>query len=356
MLWKTHLRISNEALRRLNINLSKEIHTKFREGNLVPDQWKDYPHHYGKTNAIEQNLLKARQCFLQDNHKDAFFYLGVTLHYIQDAYTSVISYNSPNNQEWHHNYEQSIEDSDFVCSIENTIHYCFHDNIHQLNNYSHIACELSKEVQGKQDTLRLATLVGKVQSQQTGNPKVDLNLALMACTKVVKSVAGPKNNSMLDSTIWKFFNEHQNLLQESEKQCSNDIINCAMQIENLKSKKGLTHGLLTKLKNVILEFRIRIKSYQLNHKYTDYSRQRHLLKVNLIYQNGISTIVNPHVGWYNYLVPKLNFQAVRKELVPINQINENREIVNRLVSSGKISSFRIGNQKIVLRKDLTKLV
>ena len=109
MLWKTHIRISNEVLRRLEITLSNDVYERFKEGVIAPDRWKDYPHHYGKSDEIARNLLSARQFYLQDNLQDAFYYLGVALHYIQDSYTSVISYDSPNNQMWHQNYEQALK-------------------------------------------------------------------------------------------------------------------------------------------------------------------------------------------------------------------------------------------------------
>jgi hypothetical protein len=167
-------------LRRLNVNLSSDVYSRFKEGVLAPDQWQDFPHHYGKSDAIQTNLQYARQSYLQNDFQNAFYYLGVALHYIQDAYTSVISYNSPNNQEWHHNYEQSIEDSDFVFNVENTIQYFFQNNDFQLSRYSNIANQLSQNIEGKYNTIRAATLVGVTQSQQTGKPKVDLNLALKA--------------------------------------------------------------------------------------------------------------------------------------------------------------------------------
>ena len=145
MLWKTHIRISNEVLRRLKITLSDDVYARFKEGVLAPDQWKDYPHHHSKSDAIARNLLYARQLYLQNNLQDAFYYLGLALHYIQDSYTSVISYNSPNNQIWHHNYEQSIEDSDFVYDLEKTIQYFFANDHSQLNKYFEIQTSLSRK-------------------------------------------------------------------------------------------------------------------------------------------------------------------------------------------------------------------
>lgn len=149
MLWKTHISISNQVLRTIGINLSDEVYSKYKAGIIAPDQWQDFPHHYGKSNDITKYLLYARQSYLQDNLEDTFYYLGVAMHYIQDSYTSVISYRSQSNQIWHHNYEQSIEDSPFVEDLQKTIQYYFRDDYSQLNKYSKIALTLSGKIEGK---------------------------------------------------------------------------------------------------------------------------------------------------------------------------------------------------------------
>ena len=308
MLWKTHIRISNEVLRRLNVNLSSDLYSRFKEGVLAPDVWKDYPHHYGKTGAIQTNLQYARQSFLQDNHMDAFYYLGVALHYIQDAYTSVISYKGPKNREWHHNYEQGIEDADFLYGIYSKLQYFFQNNNYQFNKFSSILSQLSNKVEGKYETLRIATLVGDTPSQQTGKPRVDLNLALKACIVITESVLSPKNYSRLDLAIKSSLMEHQHLLDKVEMENSSQIIDSANQLSNLKAKKITKPGFVVKVKNWILTVRVKVKDLQLNRKYNRYVQKKHLNKVNSLFENDISGLLNPYVGWYNYFVPKLDLK------------------------------------------------
>jgi len=52
MLWKTHVRISFEVLRRLGISLTDEVAQSFKNGIVAPDQWKDFPHHHGKSEIL----------------------------------------------------------------------------------------------------------------------------------------------------------------------------------------------------------------------------------------------------------------------------------------------------------------
>jgi len=165
---------------------------------------------------------------------DAFYYLGVALHYIQDAYTTVISYNSRNNQAWHRNYEQGIENSDFVNNIESAIQYFFQNDNYQLYKFSNIASQLSRKVEGKYETLRIATIVGAYQSQQTGKPKVDLNLALKACIVITESVISPKNNIQLYLALKQSLTYHETQLHNVELAVSKQIIEVARQIESLE--------------------------------------------------------------------------------------------------------------------------
>ena len=98
--------------------------------------------------------MNARSFFLQDNLPSAYFNFGVALHYIQDSYTSFASF-YPNHQSW----EQQIEASCLVPDIEELIQKSV-KNEFQRNKCSWLVQELSREVQGRDNTLRIATLNG----------------------------------------------------------------------------------------------------------------------------------------------------------------------------------------------------
>ena len=143
MLWKTHLKISFEVLNRLGLSLSPEVTMHFKDGIIAPDQWKDYPHHYGKSEEIKRYLLKARRYFLKDDFVNAFFQLGVALHYIQDSYTSVVSYYSSNNEVWHKKWEEDIANSSFTYDLEKTINYSLNRKRNERNRCLTLAKILS---------------------------------------------------------------------------------------------------------------------------------------------------------------------------------------------------------------------
>ena len=49
MLWTTHRELVKRFSEELGIFLSPEVYRSFMDGIIAPDQWQDYPHHYGKS-------------------------------------------------------------------------------------------------------------------------------------------------------------------------------------------------------------------------------------------------------------------------------------------------------------------
>jgi len=196
MLWKTHLRISFEVLRRLEISLSPEVSQRFKDGIIAPDKWKDFPHHHGKSEQIKRYLIKSRGYFLQNDFPNAFFNLGVALHYIQDSHTSFASF-YPKHQSW----EESIEYAHFTHDLKKTINYSLRDKSWERERCLKLADSLSKDAQGRDNTLYLATLSGHEASKSFAKPIVDLNLALRASYIVTESVLSSKNCPALENKL-----------------------------------------------------------------------------------------------------------------------------------------------------------
>ena len=360
MLWKTHIRISFEALRRIGVSPSSQESSRFKDGVLAPDQWKDYPHHHGKSESIRKNLLHARQCFLQDNLLDAYYYLGVALHYIQDSYTSVISYDSPNNQLWHQNYEQSIEDSQFVNNVENTIQYFFRNDYPQLNKYSALARNLSRKIEGKTDTLRAATLVGEYASVKTGKPRIDLNMALKASFVVSKSVLSSKDCPKLVTELNQVLEEYEGQLQRTEIALANRIIELVRKRDSLRGKIVTASGVKSKLKNGFLKIGVAIRNLQIYFKSNQYYSQGHLKKVVNSYGKATSETISPYVGWYNFVVPELRFSIVEPELLPIQDVAEKLVVpvdeLENLIEEANCPSYKVRDRELLKRSELNRIL
>ncbi len=355
MFWKTHVRITFEVMRRLGIPLSSNEASHLREGVIVPDKWRDYPHHYGKSDVIRQNLLTSRMYFLKDDFLNAYFYLGVALHYIQDSYTSMASFYPR-----HHNWEESIENCGLVSNLGDTINYWLRNDYSQRDRCLGLANALSSEVYGKDNTLNVATLTGFEPMKSFAEPIIDLNLGFRASYAVSKSVLSSKNSSQLDLTLKQALNHYEYLLHDAELAISAKMIEMSKQVENLKSKKIIKSGIVPKLKNWLLSFRVELKNFQLNSKYNGYLQKKHLLKVSKKYKEATDEIIGPNVGWFIFSRPELNFSIVKNQLIPLkdvaNYFMSNEETIRKSFKKINSSVYQIGNRELVDRKEANKII
>jgi len=310
MQWKTHLRISFEVLRRLGISLTSEVSQRFRDGIVAPDQWRDYPHHHGKSEQIKQYLTNSRGYFLQDDFPNAFYNLGIALHYIQDSHTSFASF-YPRHQSW----EESIEHAYFTPDLQKTINNSLRNKGWERKRCLRLAEALSTNTQGKDNTLYLATLSGHAVSKSFAKPIVDLNLALRASFVVTKSVLSSKNSLALENKLRVELSNYEELMKTAEIELTNKIIRLVNEREELEKRKGLPSGLVSKIKNWILGIRIKLKDFAINSNYKSYTKQKHLEKVIKKYLKETNRTIVPYRGWYNFKIPKLNPSVVNKELL-----------------------------------------
>jgi hypothetical protein len=355
MLWKTHIRISFEVLNRLGISLSPEETENFKKGIIAPDKWKDYPHHHGKSENIKQHMMKSRGFFLKDDLPLAFFHLGVALHYIQDSYTSFASF-YPKHQSW----EESIECANFTYDLIKTINYSLRDKEWERNRCLGLAGALSKKAQGRDNTLYLATLSGHEASKSFAKPIVDLNLALRASYVVTESVLSSKKSLALENKLKDDLSNYEVLIRTAEVELTDKIIRLANEREALKVRKVPPSGIISKIKNWILGIRIRLKDSAVNSNYKSYTQRTHLEKVATEYVNAAKKTVAPYIGWYNFQIPKLNPNAVRNELLTVQEIaevlGENENALKESLNRVKIWSYCVGNTNLVKRAELDRFL
>jgi hypothetical protein len=178
-------------MNRLGVRLTNEEFSKLMEGNVAPDKYfkDDYPHHYGKSAKIGQYLLMARSSFLRDDSPNAYYHLGVALHYIQDSFTT-----GPNfEKEFHDKWEGWIENSDFVSNIDETIKKTVRNESEQ-NRCSRVAQELQKEVRGRDNTLRIANINGHMKNYESmASPEVDLKIIRTLISNLLTSIWHMRN-------------------------------------------------------------------------------------------------------------------------------------------------------------------
>jgi hypothetical protein len=357
MLWRTHIRITLEIFSKLGIPLSEEEKERLKEGVIAPDKWglADLPHHYAKERQIREYLLLSRKYFLRDDFLGAYYYLGVALHYIQDSYVSMASF-YPN----HHSWEESIDRCTYVSNLEETIRYWLRNNSFEKDRCLGLSSSLSVEVQGRDNTLHIATLSGHEPLTSFAKPIIDYNLGFRASYLVAKSVLSPRGSPELNLALRQSLAYYKSLMLDAELSFSQQIIQMANDIKRLKGKRTNNSAFVGKLKNFFLSLRVKVKELQLNSKYNAYVQNRHLLKVEPQYRNVIAGIVDPHMGWHNFNISKLDLGTVKKELIPIQEASRyfgvDEQAIARLVNNGIISSYIMQNQGIVIREEIKQVL
>lgn len=101
MLGETHRRIAKEIAKELR--LGEREASLLETGSTAPDNWADFPHHHGKEKEILDNILEARNLFLE-NDDECYHKLGIALHYLQDRWTL-----RPRLSDKHTEYEREID-------------------------------------------------------------------------------------------------------------------------------------------------------------------------------------------------------------------------------------------------------
>jgi hypothetical protein len=354
MLWKTHIRIAYEILSRLGIPKSGVEATKLREGEVAPDEWGDYPHHYGKSSSIRKYIMRARKFFLSGNLSDAYFCLGVALHYIQDSYTSLTS-----RSEHHQHWEQQIEQSYFTDNLEDLVARAFCNRKDRIKEYMEIIGFLSMEIEGKNNTLRLATLREGAQWEIWGVPDVDFNFAFRASFLIAKSVLGSKTCRELQTQLNRVLAEHEAMLRETEAVVADKILELIRKRDELeKHDTQAPEGIFATLREYFSDVLGRIYNWRAASKIGQYEQQKHLKKIAREYQNIVQKIIAPHVDWFNITVPKIDINVVEKELLSPQEALRNFRIGDTifkyLVEKGKIACYRVRNKEIIKKSELEK--
>jgi len=354
MLWQTHIRIANEVFRRLDIPRSSAEAERLREGILSPDKWGDYPHHYGKSKVIVKYILEARRHFLINDLSNAYFCLGVALHYVQDSYTSLSS-RSMKHQAW----EQQIEESYFVDYIQSTIQWSFQKRRYLVEPYSRLAQILSEEVRGKQDTLRMATLLGNEPPSEWGKPIVDLNMALRASLQITKSVLSHRKNADLEQDLSRTLAEYEDLLKKTETVFADKLVE-SIKKRDISKKRKKPSGILGKIRNLFLDIAIKVRDFQISSKIQKYDKQQHLGQVVREYDKSTRRIGAPHIGWYVFNIPKINVNVVEKELLSIHETTEcfnlGEGTIRDLIEQGKLSCYSSKDRDLLRRSDLKRIL
>lgn len=355
MKWATHIRITNEVMGRLGMHLSNEEYNQLKEGVIFPDKSRQFPHHnphhYGKDAEISNFLLTSRSQFLQGDLYSAYFNLGIALHYIQDSFTSYPSF-LPKHDEW----EQWIENSYYVHDLEDKIQQSVR-NPSQRQWCLALAQSLSGDVQGRDDTLRLATLNGHRKDEHSiASPAADFNLALRASYFVTKSVLGPKNCPPLETQLAQLLESYEEQMRRAEVDSSNLLIRLVNDRDGLVSKVIQSKGVVVKLKNWITGMKIGSIEKRIAAHKRDYFLRSHLGQVVSRYDAEARRLTGGHAGWYSFQILPIDPSIVPMELLEAHTASQalsmDTPAFESLLNERAIPRFQMCGSVMVRRSDL----
>jgi hypothetical protein len=176
---KTHIKLADQVASKIGLNICSQEAAYLRQGSVVPDDWRDFPHHYGKDSAIRSRIVKSRKALLEDRKDEACYHLGVAFHYLADRWTLMTG-----SDERHASWEQLIEDSSFVENVNRLIERSDMP-AQDKSKYCSFLRKLDYEPLGKDETLQLASLW---RPSTWSTPSTDLNVAYKICLKIARSV------------------------------------------------------------------------------------------------------------------------------------------------------------------------
>jgi hypothetical protein len=356
MMWTTHRRIAKEVMNRLGLlPLPSVEYQRLMDGVVDPDNWNNSPHHIhrpheNKHHEIIKHLELARRYFLGNDMPNSYYNLGVALHYIQDSFTShTIS------EQAHISWEKRIEESPPVSNIKEIIQITVNHEIQRRKCFFFVQ-ELSKEVQGREETFRIATLNGRDEYALIASPEVDFYLGFWASYHVTKSILGLKNCPTLDNQLNNILSNYQNGLRMEEKKQSNEIIRLISERNKLVIRRKPQEGIIAKISNWATDRRIGSIDKDAIPNKNSYFNGDHLEKVAKGYMTEAIRTTADYGGWYNFQIPQINVKIIPMELLEVQAIskilNLSHDELRNLLGEKNIPVHVIDNNQIIRRADL----
>lgn len=316
----------------LKIDLPEDIKSELLSGVVYPDEEKKRngtkdSHHYGRAREITLNVTEARNNLLIGNHKKAFFYLGVALHYIQDSYVTCKS----SNPDEHLRYEGKMDFCYPTNDIETSIQKYLSDQKYLMNDCLRMALAIkSDNLFGKQNTINIARLNARDRPHELrANEVIDLTLGYLASYVVVKSIVlDPINCSQLDCGLNRLHKENVTRLMEIENQLSNNIFQMIGERNRLVSTKNHSNGIIPKIKNWLLKRKIKEKDVVIGLLNSTYFNRDHLKIMIFDYQKEAEGLARKYDGWYSFQIKEINISQIPQEIVQIDTSNDLFVMIN----------------------------
>jgi len=102
-----------------------------------------------------------------------------------------------------------------------------------------------------------------------------------------------------------------------------------------------------------------MRDFQALRKLKKYDKQRHFEGVVKEYEKAVRRISAPHVGWYDFKIPTIDVNAVKKELLSRDEVLQCFKLdectFGDLVEQGKVTYYRVRERHLIRRQDLARI-
>lgn len=356
MKWKTHQRITLEVMNRLGLlPLPKAEYQRLMDGVVDPDNWDTPPHHLhkhheNKHQEIKKHLELARRYLLKKDTLNAYYNLGVALHYIQDSFVShTIS------EQAHIAWEKRIDQVPLVPDINEIIQITVNNQL-QKERCWWFAQQLSRSIQGREETFKMATLNGNDQYSLIASPEVDYYLGFWASYRIADSILSPTKSAELEGQLKRISSESQSLLKITEIRASKRILELITKRDELVEMMDASNGLLGKIKNKALDTKVKRISEELLPEINSYFKGEHFEEVFRNYNQEIHKSCATYENWYDFEIPQLSTNHIRREILDIKAISkildQDQQTVKNLLTEYSIPIHIINSLQIVRHSDL----
>ncbi|MHC1680192.1 MAG: hypothetical protein AB9860_02950 [Methanomassiliicoccales archaeon] len=326
MLRSTHMKITNEVLEELNVDLPSEIRSELLRGVVFPDDEKKRngtreSHHFGRSREIGDHLVRARCCFVNGDLANSFFLLGVALHYIQDSYVTCRSTNG----ERHFEYERKMDDYYPNPDIEGSIRTYLSNQQYLMNGCLRMAQALKNDdIKGAKQTLSIARLNARDRPHDhEANGVIDYTLSYLATLTLVRAVIlDPIKHPQLDYDLNKLHQDSEKGLNDIEIQLSNSLINKIGERNRLASSKNQSEGIVARIKNWMLKRKMSRLDQEIRSMNDHYFNRRHLQPLIWDYLMRAERIANLYDGWYAYKIKEIDISGIPQMIDRVQMAND----------------------------------
>jgi hypothetical protein len=252
---------------------------ELRNGSVHPHkEGVSVPHYKGREDDIELFIRKARRFMIDKKPKDAIFYMGIALHYIQDKWTTL-----DNSHKKHEDYTTLISKTKILPYGSDLSGYYPILSERAFEQYENI---VSCYNQTSLDIEKIFQIIRQWKPIES-SAFLDLNMAYRISYKVSEIVLQPTKHKEYEKLVKDLFNEYEEKITARDQEEREKLEIKREEFESIKEEKGL----LVFISRHFAKKRLETATKK-------YDEQYHLKDLYKQFNNDFNEISAPYRDWY----------------------------------------------------------